>query len=48
MKNRLIYNTTTGVLSYDGNGSAAGGAVVLDVLGAATHPSLAATDIWVT
>ena len=44
---RLIYNTTTGVLSYDSNGSAAGGAVVLEVLGTATHPALAATDIWV-
>ena len=44
---RLIYNTATGVLSYDSNGSAAGSTVVLEVLGTVTHPALIATDIWV-
>jgi serralysin len=30
---RLIYNTIAGALSYDSNGSAAGGAVIIELLG---------------
>jgi Ca2+-binding RTX toxin-like protein len=44
---RLIYNNTTGVLSYDSDGNGAAAAVQLEVLGATTHPALVATDIWV-
>ncbi|WP_297324908.1 M10 family metallopeptidase C-terminal domain-containing protein [Nitrosomonas sp.] len=44
---RLIYNTTTGALIYDANGSAVGGTVLLEVLGTVTHPALSASDIWV-
>ncbi|MEY3788978.1 MAG: hypothetical protein RLZ75_3186 [Pseudomonadota bacterium] len=45
----LIYNTTTGALSYDTNGSATGGAVIIELLGAALGVTavLAATDIFV-
>ncbi len=42
---RFIYNTTSGQLSYDINGSAHGGSNVLEVLGTSTHPVLVATDI---
>jgi len=44
---RLLYNTTTGVLSYDSDGSGATAAVQLELLGATTHATLVAADIWV-
>lgn len=47
LDDRLIYNTTTGVLVYDSNGSNAGGAVLLETLGTVTYPALAASDIWI-
>ncbi len=42
---RIIYNTTTGVLTYDSNGSAAGGAVAFATL--TTKPSISAADFVV-
>ncbi|MCX7084436.1 MAG: hypothetical protein NTY69_02755 [Methylococcales bacterium] len=44
---RIIYNSTTGELSYDTNGDAHGGVIVFEVLGITTHPNLVASDIWV-
>ncbi|MEY3288508.1 MAG: hypothetical protein RLZZ419_750 [Pseudomonadota bacterium] len=41
----LIYNTTNGVLSYDGDGNGIEAAVAIAVLGV-SHPALVATDIW--
>jgi Ca2+-binding RTX toxin-like protein len=44
----LLYNTTTGILYYDADGSAAGQAAVqIALIGATTHPTLAAGDIFV-
>ncbi|HLO74851.1 MAG TPA: hypothetical protein VK196_00165, partial [Magnetospirillum sp.] len=42
---RLIYNTTTGQLSYDSNGSTAGGSTLLATL--TTKPTLTASDFMV-
>jgi len=46
---RIVYNTTTGVLFYDADGSGSGAAVQLAQLGTtASHPaSLTATDFFV-
>ena len=41
----IVYNQATGVLSYDANGNAAGGAVAFAFL--ANHPVLAANDFLV-
>ncbi len=43
---RFIYNTSTGVLSYDSNGNSPGGVVTLEILGTVDHPTITATDIW--
>ena len=47
LDDRLLYNTAMGVLSYDSDGTGAVAAVQLELLGATTHPGLAATDLWV-
>ena len=47
LDDRLIYNTASGILSYDSDGTGAVAAVQLELLGATTHPGLAATDLWV-
>jgi len=39
----VIYNTTTGALYYDADGSGSGAAQQITVL--AGHPALAATDV---
>ncbi len=44
---RLIYNTSTGVVSYDSDGNGVGTAIQIEVLGTTTHPALVATDIFV-
>ena len=44
---RLIYNTSSGVLSYDSDGSGANGSIAIALLGTMTHPVLSATDLIV-
>jgi Ca2+-binding RTX toxin-like protein len=42
----LIYNTTTGALYYDANGSKTGAAIQIATL--TTKPLLTASDFWIT
>jgi uncharacterized delta-60 repeat protein len=42
---RIVYNTTTGILYYDADGNGGGAAVQIALLGTSTHPALAYTDI---
>ncbi|MBK7521566.1 MAG: hypothetical protein IPI75_15800 [Gammaproteobacteria bacterium] len=44
---RLIYNTTSGALYYDADGTGAGAAVQFAQLGTSTHPVLSASDFVV-
>lgn len=44
----IVYNTKTGVLTYDMNGSYSGGAVEIAVLGVSDHPSITYSDFMVS
>jgi Ca2+-binding RTX toxin-like protein len=44
---RIVYNTTTGTLYYDADGSGTAKAVQFAILGTTTHPALGAADLFV-
>lgn len=44
---RVIYNSSTGVLYYDADGTGSATAVEIAILGTITHPSLTANDFVV-
>jgi Ca2+-binding RTX toxin-like protein len=44
---RVVYNTTTGALYYDADGSGSVAAVQIAILGTSTHPATAYTDFAV-
>jgi Ca2+-binding RTX toxin-like protein len=41
---RVVHNSTTGALYYDGDGSGAGAAVQIAILGTSYHPTILYTD----
>lgn len=43
----IIYDSSTGALSYDADGSEAGLAIQFALVGVTTHPNLVATDLFV-
>jgi Ca2+-binding RTX toxin-like protein len=45
---RIIYDTTTGNLYYDADGSSSFAAVLIALIGTTTHPSITYTDILIT
>ena len=47
LDDRIIYNTTTGALIYDTNGSLGGGAVQFATLTSAVKPALTSADFFV-
>lgn len=44
---RFIYNTTTGLLYYDADGTGAAAATVVALLGASSHPALIYSDLGI-
>ena len=44
---RIVYNTTTGALYYDADGSGSGAAVQFAILGATTHPTITYQDFLI-
>lgn len=44
----IKYNASTGVLSYDADGSGPGAGLAFAVLGTTSHPASVGTDFWIT
>lgn len=44
---RIVYNTTTGVLYYDADGSGSSAAIQMAIIGASTHPTLTYQDLLI-
>jgi hypothetical protein len=44
---RIVYDTTSGIVYYDADGNGSGSAVVVALLGTSVHPGLVSTDIVV-